>query len=178
MHVREARSGQKKATRREGISGSVKDEAGVSGKPRLKESRYLRIFRASPSERIDLIREGIPAESLVITGTDMGMPKERLLSFLHFPRSTINRRISRKEFLPPEFSERMIGLEKLIGQVEDIMADAEGVQDFNAAQWVAQWLELPLPALANAKPADYMDTIEGQALVAGLLTRIQTGAYA
>lgn len=178
MSVREASAGQKKTTRREGISESAKAEAGVSGKPWLKESRYLRIFRASPSERIALIREGIAAESLVITGMDMGMPKERLLSFLHFPRSTINRRISRKECLPPEFSERMIGLEKLIGQVEDIMADAEGVQNFNAAQWVAQWLELPLPALANAKPADYMDTIEGQALVAGLLTRIQTGAYA
>jgi uncharacterized protein (DUF2384 family) len=58
------------------------------------------------------------------------------------------------------------------------MADSEGDQDFVAAQWVAQWLEHPLPALANARPADYMDTIEGQALVAGLLAKMQTGAYA
>ena len=148
------------------------------GKGGAKESRYLLMFKASPSERIDLIRKGIPAEIVVTTGTDMGMSKERLLAFLQFPRTTINRKIARNEALPPEFSERMIGLQKLIGQVESIMAESGVDRDFNAAHWVAQWLEQPLPALANAKPADYMDTVEGQELVSGLLARMQSGAYA
>ncbi|MBK7001606.1 MAG: DUF2384 domain-containing protein [Rhodoferax sp.] len=161
------------------VSKSVaKAETLMYGNGMRTESKYLLMFKASPSERIDIIRKGVPAEALVITGTDMGMPKERLLAFLHFPRSTINRRISKKEPLPPEFSERMIGLQKLIGQVESIMADSGYDQNFNAAHWVAQWLEQPLPALANAKPADYMDTVEGQELVAGLLAKMQSGAYA
>ena len=29
------------------------------------ESHYVRMFKASPSERIDIIRKGIPAETLV-----------------------------------------------------------------------------------------------------------------
>lgn len=153
-------------------------EALIYGKGRRTESNYLRMFKASPSERIDLIRKGIPAEALVITGADMGISKERLLAFLQFPRTTINRRISKNEALPPEFSERMVGLQKIIGQVESIMADSGADPDFNAAIWVAQWLEQPLPALANAKPADYMDTVEGQELVAGLLAKMQSGAYA
>lgn len=148
------------------------------GKGRSTESKYLRMFKASPSERIDLIRKGIPAEILVTTGADMGMSKERLLAFLQFPRTTINRKIARNEALPPEFSERMIGLQKFIGQVESIMAESGVDRYFNAARWAAQWLEQPLPALANAKPADYMDTIEGQELVSGLLARMQSGAYA
>ena len=156
----------------------AKPEASIHVKGRRTESQYLRMFKASPSERIDLIRKGIPAETLVITGADMGIPKERLVAFLQFPRTTINRRISKKEALPPEFSERMIGLQKIIGQVESIMADSGTDLDFNAALWVAQWLEQPLPALANAKPADYMDTVEGQELVAGLLAKMQSGAYA
>ena len=150
----------------------------LPGKGRARESSYLRMFKASPSERIDLIRKGVPAEIVVTTGIDMGMSKERLLAFLQFPRTTINRKIARNEALPPEFSERMIGLQKLIGQVESIMAESGVDRNFNAAHWVAKWLEQPLPALANAKPADYMDTVEGQELVSGLLARMQSGAYA
>lgn len=141
-------------------------------------SKYLSMYQASPSERIEIIRKGIPAQMVVTTGTDMGLSKERLLAVLQFPRTTTNRRISKKEPLPPEYSERMLGLQKLIGQVESIMADSGAEPDFNAAHWVAHWLEQPLPALDNAKPADYMDTVEGQKLVASLLARTQSGAYA
>lgn len=142
------------------------------------ESHYLHMFKASPRERIDIIRKGVPTEMLASIRSDMGIPKERLLAILRFPRTTINRRISKMDALPPEFSERMIGLQKLIGQVESIVADSSADQDFNAARWVALWLEQPLPALGNAKPADYMDTIEGQELVASLVTKMQSGAYA
>lgn len=179
MIIRATKSPPKTLRSRSGASPlPPKAKTLIYGNGRGTESNYLRMFKASPSERIDLIRKGIPAEMLVITGADMGMPKERLLAFLHFPRTTINRRISKKEALPPEFSERMVGLQKIIGQVESIMADSGADQDFNAAIWVAQWLEQPLPALANAKPADYMDTVEGQELVAGLLAKMQSGAYA
>ena len=51
-------------------------------------------------------------------------------------------------------------------------------QDFNAARWFAKWIEQPLPALANAKPSDYLDTLTGQRLVSSLLAKIQSGAYA
>lgn len=49
---------------------------------------------------------------------------------------------------------------------------------FDAAQWLADWLARPLPALGGATPASYMDTFEGQKLVAGLLSMSQSGAYA
>lgn len=167
---------------------------GVSGhkgkaKPKIKEqvnayrgesrtSIYTKMFRASPTERIGLIRKGVPAFVLVDIGADMGVTKERLLSTLQFPRATINRKIAAKDVLPPEYSERMIGLQKLIGQVEVMVAESGVPEGFSAAHWVAQWLEEPSPALGNARPADYMDTVEGQEMVAGLLLKMQTGAYA
>ena len=49
---------------------------------------------------------------------------------------------------------------------------------FDAARWVSEWLTSPLPALAGATPASYMDTFEGQKLVAELLAMSQSGAYA
>lgn len=156
----------------------AKGKAVRSVTARRIESNYLHMFKASPSEQIDIIRKGLPAEMLTRTVLDMGMPKERLFTVLKLPRTTINRQISKKEHLSPEFSERMIGLQKLIGQVESIMAESGADPDFNAAHWVYQWLEQPLPALNNAKPADYMDTVVGQELVASMLARMQSGAYA
>ncbi len=156
----------------------TKGKAVRSVKSWYVEFNYLSMFKASPREQIDIIRNGLPAETLTITVRDMGIPKQWLYDVLKFPRTTVNRQITKKEHLSPEFSERMIGLQKLIGQVESIMAESGADSDFNAAHWVAQWLEQPLPALGNAKPADYMDTVVGQELVASMLARMQSGAYA
>jgi uncharacterized protein (DUF2384 family) len=35
-----------------------------------------------------------------------------------------------------------------------------------------------MPALQGRRPAEFMDTAEGQAIVANLLQRAQSGAYA
>jgi uncharacterized protein (DUF2384 family) len=48
---------------------------------------------------------------------------------------------------------------------------------FDAAKWVGQWLEQPSPALDGKRPAEYMDTNEGQHLVSGLIAKMQSGAY-
>ena len=73
---------------------------------------------------------------------------------------------------------RIKATEKLIQQVESIMADSGVIDGLNAAQWVAQWMDRPLPALADRKPAEYLDTVEGQKLLAQLIAMMQTGAYA
>ena len=108
----------------------------------------------------------------------MGVTKESLFSTLQFPRATINRKIAKNDVLPPEFSERMVGLQKLIGQVEVMVEQSGNPENFNAAHWLAQWLNEPLPALGNERPADFMDTVEGQELISNLLLQMQTGAYA
>ncbi len=50
-------------------------------------------------------------------------------------------------------------------------------QGFDAAAWVAGWMDRPVPALGGMKPAEMMDTAEGQSIVANLLSRAQTSAY-
>lgn len=144
----------------------------------LRLRDYAKIYLASPRERIGIIREGVPALQLVDIGFDMGVTKESLFSTLQFPRATINRKIAKNDVLPPEFSERMVGLQKLIGQVEVMVEQSGNPENFNAAHWLAQWLNEPLPALGNERPADFMDTVEGQELISNLLLQMQTGAYA
>jgi hypothetical protein len=65
----------------------------------------------------------------------------------------------------------------LIGQVEVMLSQSGTGEKFDADRWVGAWLDHPLPALGGARPAEYMDTIEGQELVSGLLAQSQSGAY-
>lgn len=136
------------------------------------------LFLATEFERIKLIREGVPANFLVRMGRTMDISKELLFSTLALPRSTIVRKIQKKELLSTEQSERVIGLERLVGQVQEMVKQSSNAEEFNAGIWVGEWLQQPLPALGGKRPAEYMDTMEGQSLISRLLSQSQSGAYA
>lgn len=141
-------------------------------------SAFADVYLASPTDRIHLIRSGVQAKVLLDTGARMGVSKEGILTLLKLPRSTVTRHLQAERVLPTDFSERFLGLQQLIGQVEVMVGESGDPAGFDAAHWVAGWLERPLPALNNAKPADYMDTMQGQMLVASLLASMQSGAFA
>lgn len=106
------------------------------------------------------------------------MSKETLLSSLGLSRATISRKEQAAGVLSKNESERMLGVETLIGMVQTMIEQSGNPTGFDAARWLSDWLTKPLPALAGATPASYMDTFEGQKLVAELLSMSQSGAYA
>ena len=71
--------------------------------------------------------------------------------------------------------------ERLLEVVQEIVTtygDPELVAQFDAAQWLEEWLHRPQPSLNMAKPADLMLTEEGLAQVETLLKRMAVGAFA
>ncbi len=70
-----------------------------------------------------------------------------------------------------------LGIARLVVQVEMLVGESGDRRGFNAAEWVVDWLGQPMPALGGC-PAEFMGTAEGQAKVANLLARAQSGAYA
>lgn len=162
-------------------------DAGNAGMPatRSKDAAGIRLAKAgkrahevSGLDRIAMIRKGVPAAQLAELGRAMAVPRDRLFALLQLPRSTTERKIRDKERLSPEQSERVIGLERLVGQVQAMVEQAGNARGFDAARWVGAWLDRPLPALGGARPGELMDTIEGQQLVRRLLEQTQSGAYA
>lgn len=139
---------------------------------------FVNLYSAQPTERIKLIRDGVPANFVVIISKSMGITKESLFNTLRLPRATIDRKVSNNQVLPPEQGERVIGMAKLVGQVQVMVEQSGYPAGFDAAKWVARWMEEPSPALGGEKPATYMDTIEGQKLVSNLIAKMQSGAYA
>ena len=139
---------------------------------------FVDVYRAEPLTRIKLIKQGLPADFLDQLSRRMNMPKERLLPALGIARATASRRVREAKPLSIDDSESALGMARLVGQVQAMVDESGDPQGFNAAEWVAQWLEEPLPALGGQCPAELIDTAEGQAIVSNLLTRMQSGTYA
>lgn len=131
-------------------------------------------YRASPAERISFIRAGVSASHLSGLAEAMHVSREHLLRMLDLPSTSIKQKTRPGTPLSTEKSERVIGLMQLIGQVTFMVDDTGDPTDFDAARWVGEWLEQPLPALGGAKPSAYMDTMTGQKLVSNLLVQSES----
>ena len=142
-----------------------------------KTGQFIIWYKMDFADKIHVIRSGVPAQRVGELSSVMDMPKEALMDSLGLSRATINRKVQREQALSPEESERVMGMQALIGQVQ-AMIDPESAPEFNAAKWLANWLGAPLPALGGAKPGSFMDTVEGQKYVGNLLEMTQSGAYA
>ena len=138
----------------------------------------LAAFNLPPQGRIAVIRQGIPASTIGSLASRMGLSKEILLTSLGLSRATISRKERQATVLSPDESERVLGVEALIGQVQKMVNESGDPTGFDAARWVGHWITGPVPALGGKTPASYLDTFEGQKLVANLLAMMQSGAYA
>jgi putative toxin-antitoxin system antitoxin component (TIGR02293 family) len=147
------------------------------------KSRWLNfreLYHSTPVDRIDLIRSGVNAADFKNFVSRLDIQQEKVFTMLDIATATVNRKASRNESLSREDSEKVVGMAKLIGQVESMLeesGDPERMHDFDAARWLTHWMEEPISALGGASPADYMDTIEGQEMISSLLATMQTGAY-
>lgn len=183
------------ASRPAGSASAARRKAGVNPGPRgaaaarpevldfalpktRKGTSFVVYFAADPMARVDAIKGGIPPSFVDAIAAEMGRPKEWLLPTLGLSTATFNRRKSEAKPLSKDESERVLGIARLVGQVEAMVQESGDAAGFNAAQWVARWLEEPLAALGGRPPVELMDTAEGQAIASNLLARAQSGAYA
>jgi putative toxin-antitoxin system antitoxin component (TIGR02293 family) len=128
-------------------------------------------------DRIEIVKAGLPARWLTTLADDMQVTREQLFAWLGLARATANRKIKADELLSQDESERVLGLARLIGQVQRVVDESGEPAGFDAAAWTAGWLARSNPALGGRKAGEYMDTADGRALVSGLIAQMQSGAY-
>jgi len=139
---------------------------------------YLAFYRASPFERIGMIKRGILAADAKRIFAELAIGQGTALKALNLSPATVNKKAKQHQTLSPEESERVIGVAKLVGQLLAQIQDSGDAEGFDAVAWMSRWLSDPLPALGGTRPIDLMDTMEGQALVSTTLAQLQSGAYA
>ena len=135
-------------------------------------------YRANPLDRIAIIRGRVPATYVIALTQSMQIPRERFYSTLNLARATIDRKIQKRQRLSQDESERILAVVRLIGQVDTMVQGSGNPAGFDAARWVAEWLQRPHPALGGRTPGELLDTADGRGLVADLLAQQQSSAYA
>ncbi len=157
----------------------ARSSAAAKAGPTVRRSRFAAAYEIDPITRVLAIRKGVSSAELVRTSRAMGLSQERVFQMLRLPASTTKRKLAQGTSFPPEQSERILGLQRLIGQVELMVAESGPDGDpFDVGAWLAQWLDQPSPALGNKAPGEFLDTVAGQEIVANLLAQMQSGAYA
>ena len=149
-----------------------------AGRQTRGEDFFVAAFLAEPTALVDTVKLGVPSGLVSQLAESMRVPKERLMITLGLPRATMQRKAASDSRLAPNESSRVLGMTRLIGQVQAMVNESGEPKDFDAAAWLASWLEQAIPALGGRRPAEFMDTAEGQTLVSRLLAQAQSGAYA
>jgi len=139
---------------------------------------YAELYRAEPADRIRLVKDGVSPGMVKRLAADLQLDQRTLLPVLNLSVATVNRKVARDEPLASDEGERVLGVAKLIGQVQAMVEDSGDPDGFDAKTWLSAWLSRPLRALGGVRPLDLLDTMEGQALVSTTLARMQSGAYA
>jgi putative toxin-antitoxin system antitoxin component (TIGR02293 family) len=150
-----------------------------AGSEVLKDlTHFAEVYSVEPSVRILTIKHGVKADAFNRIARSMDRSKEQLGKTLGLSVTTVDRKAKAGEALSPEQSERLVGIARLIGQVQTMVEQSGNPEGFDAARWLGRWLDEPLPALGGERPGDLMDTAEGRGLVSNLLAMAQSGAYA
>ena len=97
----------------------------------------------SPMERSQRVKQGVPAREVVTLADAMGLPRDQFMRVLGLARSTVERKITQRGPLSQAESEKLVGVERLIGQVDAMVREAGAAPD-DAAR-LSQSLGLPKP---------------------------------
>ena len=152
---------------------------GISlGKGKGVVKSYVSLYHSPLIDQSRAAKAGVHSGIVKRLAVDMGLEQSTLTDSLGLPRSTIARKMKYNSVLSKHESERVLMMAALIGQVATIVEESGDSKGFDAAAWIGQWIETPLPALGNQKPAEFMDTAAGQQLVSQLLAQSQSGAFA
>ena len=137
----------------------------------------LQWYEAPLAERTELVRRGVPANWLLESQQAMALTRNALCELLGLKVSTVNRKLLNRSLLNPDESERLMGLQRLIGQVEVLVRDCGDGSPFEAGRLLADCLDRPNRALAGVRPAAFMDTAEGREQVGRLIGAQRSGSY-
>jgi len=126
---------------------------------------YLPLEEEPPTETVDAIRKGLPAEALGWLKERLGLTAEELAGVIHVSRRTMSRR-KKKGRLKPDESERVLRLIRLYRRAAEVLGGPEEA---------TEWLREENFALGEETPLEFADTEPGARRVERLLGQIEHG---
>lgn len=132
---------------------------------------YLDVVQATAEERIERVRRGLLPTLIMQLAHDLRIPDRNLAHYLGLNRATLRRKIAEDERLGVQESEGLLATAALAGSV--IMASRQPSVTkaivVDPLAWLGRWMRTPMVGLDGRAPIQYMDIVDGRALVAGWL---------
>ncbi|HVA38190.1 MAG TPA: antitoxin Xre/MbcA/ParS toxin-binding domain-containing protein [Candidatus Dormibacteraeota bacterium] len=134
-------------------------------------SREIRAFerRVGHARLADLVERGFPSNSVAVLSAYTGLSHKRLAEAASIPTRTLERRVSAKERLKPDESDRLARIARIWAMAEEV---------FGARSAVERWMEEPNRALDGRRPIDELGTEVAAREVEDLIGRIREGGFA
>lgn len=124
----------------------------------------------SPTQRIDLIRKGLPLQIIEYMSQKFQFPIHQILNFLGMPQTTYNKKLRVGETLDAHLSEQILAISDLMN---------EGLSIFNGERSKFEhWLDSSNLSLNGRTPKSLFDTQTGLNEVQKCLQRIEYGNFA
>lgn len=125
---------------------------------------------ANQMERVNLIRVGLPFESIEAIGNKANLPVKQVLSKLGIAQTTYNKKKREKERMSGRDSEVILMLFELLEY---------GLEVFNnESDKFQRWLQKPNISLGAVKPESLFDSVTGILEVKNALNRLEYGQFA
>lgn len=115
-----------------------------------------------------LVREGLPAESLLRLAERLDLRQAEISARIGIPQRTLTRRLARHQRLSAAESDRTVRLAQVFANAAETLGSEEKA---------AEWLKTPNRALRGERPLDQLDTDPGVREVEDVLGRIAYGVY-
>lgn len=121
-----------------------------------------------PTQIIELIRRGLPAQAVDFVAGLLSLSRAAFLEAIKIPLSTVERRLRTAEVLTQDESDRVSRVAKVLRRAVDVFGD-----EVQAKAWMTD----SVSSLGGRTPLSLLDTIEGYELVTNTLSRIEYGVY-
>ncbi len=121
-------------------------------------------------ERVEVLRKGLPYETIEVVGQKANLPVKQMLQFLDVAQTTYNKKKRDKELLNGRDSEVLL----ILTEVLDF-----GLEVFNHEKDKFQrWMKKTNMSLGNVAPISFFDSISGIQEVRNALNRLEYGNMA
>jgi putative toxin-antitoxin system antitoxin component (TIGR02293 family) len=121
-----------------------------------------------PDDLAELVREGLPANSVRVLAGKLSIGNAALSLKLGIPQRTLTRRLGQRSRLTAAESDRTARAARVYANAVEMIGDE---------QTAVQWLLTPNRALGGERPLDRLDTDVGAREVEDILGRIAYGVY-
>ena len=142
------------------------------------EDGFVTLYKAPVLTQVEWVKSGLGARDAKVILSQLRLSQGEALTALQIPVATVNRKAKTNARLSSAEGERVLGVGRLLGQLQTMVRESGDADGFDASAWLSAWMSTPVPALGGARPLDLMDTMTGQALVSQVIAQMQSGAYA